>query len=410
MKIQILAGIALVSITNLNAQSVSDSVEMSPGYVNESYYNLEGGEVANINNTTWDIAFDLSGFGASIRINEHTGTKLQAYPNGDNSDWATLDTAGITTWVELHNSEESWFTGAFDQTATNNFTDLGWAVYNTTTHAITGDSLHVITLSSGEMKKLRMEQLVGGVYTFTFADIDGGNEVTATVDKSLYSNKRFIYYSIQNETVVDRDPSPSSWDIVFTKYSAEIMPGTYYSVTGALVNDGVYVRRADGVDPSVANWSDFQQDSVINTIGYDWKSFNSTTFSYDLASDLSYFIQDLEGNLWHLTFTKFEGSSTGKIGFTKEKVEVADVEENSNISSFGIYPNPASDAINIVFNANVESTISIFNLNGTKLHEDLVENTGLNSRKIDVSALPAGIYFAQVNAGNSIEQLKFIVR
>ncbi len=407
--IQILLMVILTS--SAKAQFVNDSVSMLPGYTNESYYNFENGEILNVDNTTWDLAFDLSGLGASVRVNDHTSVKVAVYPNGDKTDWETVDTAGITTWNTYNNSETDWNVGALDQSnVAGNFADLGWGVYNTITHAITGDSIHILTLATGETKKLMIEQLVGGTFTFKHANLDGSNEITQTLTKSDYPNKRFAYYSVLNDQIIDREPAIDSWDLVFTKYISTLSPGVTYGVTGALINEGVKVRKAEGVDPSMAEWEDYQEDSLINVIGYDWKSFNMGTFSFVIAPDLSYFVQDLSGNLWHLLFTKFEGSSSGKIVFSKNKIATVALEDNEIFKSLALYPNPASENINVIYDVNDAAHLSITNLYGQNVYQELVSTSGFNAKQIDVSLFESGVYILTISVNNAKEQLKFIVK
>ena len=240
MKTSLLLTVLIGAHFTSYSQQVEDSIEMLPGYTNESYYSMENGEQANVDNTNWDLAFDLSGFGASIRTNEHIGTEVYVYPNG--TDWANVDTTGMA-WNTFHNSETTWAIGALDQS--NNPSDpfdLGWGTYNPVTHQITGDSIHIIKLASGDYKKLMIESLASGVYSFKHADLNGANEVSNTVTKGNYTDKNFAYYSITNDVVIDREPANNTWDIVFTKYVGELGPGTYYGVTGVLSNNGVHVR------------------------------------------------------------------------------------------------------------------------------------------------------------------------
>ena len=68
----------------------SESVFLQAGYANQSYYHLDNGEVSNVDNNNWDLAFDASGYGSAIRINGMTGTKLFVYSNGDASNWAQI--------------------------------------------------------------------------------------------------------------------------------------------------------------------------------------------------------------------------------------------------------------------------------------------------------------------------------
>lgn len=409
MKKKLLIACILGSSFGSFSQMIFDSVEMTPGYTNESYYSFVNQEQANIDNTTWDIAFDLSGFGSSIRTNEHIGTEVYVYPNG--TDWMNVDTSGLALASE-HNSETTWSVGAFDQSAdpSNGF-DLGWGIYNQVTHHINGDSIHILKLSDGSYKKLKMESLASGVYTFKHADLDGANEISATVTKGNFSDKNFAYYSIQNNQVLDREPANNTWDIVFTKYVGELGPGVFYGLTGVLSNKGTYVKEANGIAPSLAVHSDYTVDSVINVIGWDWKSFNTSTFSYDIVSDLSYFIQDQAGNVWHLVFTDFEGSSTGKIVFGKEQVETASLKEFTDISAFAVYPNPATDFVSLIYNSNVaQATMMISNMHGKTIQSESINGSGLTTKKLNVSDYPAGIYFVQIATENGAITQKLVVQ
>ena len=48
--------------------------------------------------------------------------------------------------------------------------------------------------------------------------LDGTNEINATVDKTNYTDKNFVYFSIDQNIVLDREPISQDWDITFTKY------------------------------------------------------------------------------------------------------------------------------------------------------------------------------------------------
>ena len=395
----------------------ADSVSLLPSYKNQSYYDFNNGEVASVDNSNWDLAFSVAGYGSSIRINGQTNTKLYVYPNGDINDWATLDTNGMSSWKTVNNSDESWSLGAFDQNAdANNPMDLGWGIYSTVTHHITGDSLHVIQLSDGSYKKLHIIKLSSGNFEFKYADIDGGNEVNASLDKSNFTDKNFGYYSLQTGTEIDREPSNQTWSLVFTKYITEIMPGMTYGVTGVLTNDGYSVAKAENIDLSNVDHNNFTNyDSKINIIGYDWKSFNMTTFSYDLQDSLCYFVKsDATGNVWKINFTAFEGSATGKIVFNKEAVSSASIFDNNTVSSFTIYPNPSSDKnINLLYELNtngVNKTGSIIDMRGNTVFTFDLNGNGFNKKRLNLNHLKSGAYFLSFETENQIIREKIILQ
>jgi hypothetical protein len=138
--------IGLFFLTSGIAQT-TETVSTGAGYSNEVYYSLENGDVSSEARNTWDIAFKVSPSGSSILTNGAMETELYTYPNGDTSNWANLDTAGIGSWDELHNSDSTWDIGAFSKTKSGY--DLGWGNYSPITHYVVADSIYVIKLSDG---------------------------------------------------------------------------------------------------------------------------------------------------------------------------------------------------------------------------------------------------------------------
>ena len=393
----------------------SDSVTLNPSYTHQSFYNLNDGEIANIDNTNWDLAFSSSGYGSAIRINAQAGVELYVYPNGDINDWNSVDISNINNWSSIMNSDTTWTIGAFNSTSVpTNSLDLGWGVYSTITHHITGDSLHIIKLSNGDYKKLQMIKLSSGVYDFKYANIDGSDEVTTNVSKSNYTSKNFGYYSLTNETELDREPDSDSWHILFTKYVSEIYPGTNYAVTGVLTNKNIEVAKAENVDVSNANYNSYSFSSQINTIGYNWKSYNMSSFSYDIVDSLCFFIKDDFGSIWKLQLTGFEGSSSGKINFNTENIlSASDNIANENI--FAIYPNPTtSKEIKIIYDLDYSTgslhKVEFFDMNGKLVKSLELANYGFIERNVNLYDLKSGVYFVSLITNEKSFQQKLIIQ
>ena len=393
----------------------SDSVILNSSYTNQSFYNLNDGEIANIDNTNWDLAFSSSGYGSAIRINAQAGVELFVYPNGDINDWNSVDITNINNWSSIINSDTTWTIGAFNATSDpTNSLDLGWGVYSTITHHITGDSIHIIKLSNGNYKKLQMIKLSSGVYDFKYANIDGSNEVTTNVSKSNYTSKNFGYYSLTNEAELDREPDSDSWHILFTKYVSEIYPGTNYAVTGVLTNKDIEVAKAEGVDISNVNYNSYSFSSQINTIGYNWKSYNMSSFSYDIVDSLCFFIKDDFGSIWKLQLTGFEGSSSGKINFNIENIlSASDNVLDKNV--FAIYPNPTkSKEIKIIYDLNYSTSslnkFDFYDLNGKLVKSLKLANNGFFERDVNLYDLKSGIYFVSLITDEKSFQQKLIIQ
>ncbi len=393
----------------------SQLISLGAGYSNQSFYSFTNGEVANVDNTNWDIAFSVSGMGSAVRINGGYGMELFTYPNGDLNDWSTLDTSGMSSWTSQINSDEYWSLGAFDQNADENEAfDLGWGIYSMITHYITGDSLHVLKWADGSAKKFQLIQLASGTYSFRFADIDGANEVQSSVVKSDFSGKNFAYYSITNDEVIDREPLSENWDLVFTKYVTELYPGMNYGVTGALSNVGYSVAKAEGVPVSDADYTEETFEEAINTIGYDWKSFNMDTYLYDIEEDLSYFVRkDATGEIWKINFTGFSGSSTGDIEFDTEVVSSLGIDGLSSSNTFTLYPNPSKQrVVNLIYEISSDELLgkgAVLDMNGLVVYDFSLENGGLRNKTLNLEHLASGAYIVCYNYGTKILRQKLIL-
>lgn len=400
----------------ISAQQITDTVTTNPSYANEVYYNLQSGNEQSIQRNDWDLAFasDGVGFGSStIRINGGQGTELFLYGN-DTTQWSTLDTTSFNWQTNrLINADTSWSTGAFNNFTPSSGFDLGWGTYSTITHIVSGDRIFILKLANGNYKKIIIDKLQSGVYYFRYADLNGANLVNATVTKSNHVGQNFGYYSIQNQQELSREPASSSWDLLFTKYVTDLGGGVYYGVTGVLANVNAKVAQVNGVDINTVSHTGQNYTFDIGTIGYDWKTFNMTTFQYDIEDSLVYFIETANSEIYKVIFTGFGGSANGNYIFTKELVGTVGLEEElSQNTILNVYPNPAKDFVNVIFNANANiNQISIIDITGKEIiKQQLNLGIGLNETTISLNNLNAGVYFLSIISENKIETQKLIIQ
>ena len=376
----------------LNVFAQNTEISLNQGYENQSFYSMANGEIVNTQNNNWDIAFSTDAFSSTIRINDGKGVELYTYPLGDTSAWNTIDNNSINILVNpMYNSDTSWELGAFDVNTTNGM-DYGWGVYNLATHHIIGDSLFMIKTVDGNWKKLWLEKKVSGEYLFKYANLDGSNMINQNVQASNYNDKRFIYYSLESDLIIDREPVLSDWDITFTKYITPVQ-GMPYSVTGVLSNSGVEIAKVDNI-PSPLTYTNYGAHNFtqeINSIGYDWKTFSGT---YVIDSDRLYFIRDYQQNIWRLVFTNFDGMSTGNIEFNTELLSATNTNNYQYNNSLELYPNPASTDKNIILIYDIKSNdgvINIYDITGKKLYSTNLRS-GFNTHTINNHMLKKGIY------------------
>ncbi len=406
--------LVLTMIFTYNIYAQTQSISLQPSYTNQSFYSMENGEAANVDNADWDLAFSTGAMSSSIRINAGMGTELYLYPLGDTTDWNTFNSSNISSWTPIYNSDTNWLIGAFDKNSTSMF-DMGWGMYSMVTHFVTGDSIYAIKTVGGNWKKLWIKQLANGEYDFQYADLDGSNQVNATITQSSFSDRNFAYYSLDQNTSLNREPASQDWDITFTKYITPVQ-GMAYSVTGVLSNSGVQVAQVDNL-PDPNTYTDYTQHTMMtemNIIGYDWKDFDMSTFSYVLDPNRCYFVKDFNDRVWRIVFTSFEGSSTGVIEFNTQEMtggSTSIINANSDISTFEIFPNPiVNNDITIIYdNLSDYVKLEIYDITGKSVFSDIFYGAGFKAKRVNTSNLKQGVYLVRINSEGTVLQKKLVV-
>ena len=158
----------------------------------------------------------------------------------------------------------------------NNSLDYGWGVYSMITHKVVEIQFLLLKLLMETGKSYGFRKVLGD-YKIRFANLDGSNDYSEIINASTYDDKHFVYYSLENQSVLDREPNKNNWDLTFTKYITDYpFQGTFvpYSVT-VLSNIGVEVARAENIT-SPTSYTDYNNHTFneINTIGFNWKNFD----------------------------------------------------------------------------------------------------------------------------------------
>lgn len=334
-------------------------ISVGAGYQKQSFIKLSGDSETQANNTSWDIAFSVFGFqDGGIFINESAGTSMgqpQPSPEVYYALTDNFDEQPDPTALEdfpLFNAEASWANGAFNEVRdTLNGLDYGWGEYNFITHQIVGTSVYVIKLRDGSYRKFKVESLAGSTYTFKYANLDGTNLITQTINKADHAGKTLAYFSFDSGSTVAVEPD-GGFDLLYCRYITPLFdPGsmTYlaYPVTGVLTGEGVQVAKADGVNPETVAYTAYQ-DSLqtrLDVIGYDWKTFTGAAWTLDL--DRVFFVKTADDHVWKVQFVDFEGSSTGVAVLTKEDLGVISAVQNP--AAIGMkammYPNPVQERL-----------------------------------------------------------------
>jgi hypothetical protein len=384
------------------------------GYANDVYYSLENGTVTTVARNNWDIAFVTQQMSVSVLANNGSGVELYTYPGGDIDDWATVDTTGMD-WSPMYNSLETFDEGAFNAHSLGH-PDYGWGIYNMTTHTITGDSIFIIKTLADSIMKVAIVQksAIANTWEFKYAYLDGTGEQTVPLSAATYIDNYFIHYSIDSTKFVDREPAMEDWDLLFTKY-IDYVP-TPYSVTGVLINDHHILAqevRESGMDQSThSTYKDSAFKSNISMIGYDWKKLNAS-YSYDIIDTVVYYVKsysETDSSYYKLYFTGFSGSMGGGIYTFMQEEMILGVSTGApgEVQKLQVYPNPAADRINVVFDLEGRSDIDIIDMTGRLVHTTHYDASGFTNLSLDVSSLNPGVFFIRVSAEDESNVLRFI--
>jgi hypothetical protein len=302
------------TFTTVSLVTTSEIISLGPGYANDIYYRLSDGLITSVPRSNWDIAFSVSSREASILANVNSGVVLKVYPTSAGWSWATpIDITGYDSWNTLYNSDTTWSEGAFNMNATGH-PNYGWAEYNATTHNLSGISLYIIKTRNASYKKIWIENkmTVAQTYAFRYSDLDGSNEQVVNLNLAG-KNKNFVYYSLDTNEEIDREPEKDMWNIVFTKWMDKSLG--YYPVTGALQNIGTTAQESTDTVSLSTKFPTTGFLTVISTIGADWKTFDMGTFTYTIDETRVFFLKNPDNEIHRIKFKTFEGSSTGNISF-----------------------------------------------------------------------------------------------
>ena len=397
----------------------TDTVSLTAGYAQQVWYSLQTGKQTSSPSNNWDLAFSARNRDAAIFINPVNNLHLYLTKTTP-ANWSSVDTAGIFA-NEQFNADTSWNFGAFNRTGDNIF-NYGWGSYNQATHNLSANSVYVIKLSDGSLKKFIMDKLIyDTVYTFRYANLDGTNPKNIAFNKLAFKGKAFGYFSFLTNDTVDREPNFADWDLTFLRYNG-LTPDQYgvlqnYLLTGVLQHPEAAVAKVTKKDTANIALIGVSFSSKINTIGYDWKSYDMATNKYKIVDSTVYFVKRADGKIYKIIFKGFGGSADGNIIFSHQYLVVSSTVEidNGKKVSLIVSPNPvSSNEVQIVIDGETEinnAEFSIFSIAGQKMASQKINlPQGLKVLSLPINNFANGFYFAQLQLGNKTLTEKFAVQ
>ncbi len=274
---------------------------MGPGYQQQVWMKLQGGEVVSTNpKTAWELAFENASDGWRIMLN---GSRLMTTWNlGDVDITQAMDTAG------MHNARRiDAPSGHADSTAFGDWRN--------------GNAVFVVDLGYNALgqqlgyRKVRPLSVDGAGYSLQVAPLDGSSVQTIVIPKD--AARTWTHFSFSNG-VVAIEPERGTWDIVFTQYTHQFyVPYLPYIVSGVLIDGSTTrVARLGIKDFNAVSLADTLQHPFSrdrDAIGFDWKEYSFDTGSYIVDPGMVYIIEDATGYFHKLHFLDFY-SDLGQVG------------------------------------------------------------------------------------------------
>lgn len=214
---------------------------------------------------------------------------------------------------------------------------------------------------------------------------------------NAFANKK-IDIDIKNIGSTTHSYTVTRYDVLLNRVTSTDTAAAYYCFAGscygpAMITSPYLVLRAGAraSDTTVAdpNAAYYMLTADLDEAGTKGKSIIKYTFK-----NISSVADSVQFTL------SYNNAITGLNHIEKE------------ISSFDVYPNPASDGVEIKLTSNKigNSKATIVNaLGATVLEKDVYVNEGKNNIHFDVSDLPAGVYFARIGNSNGYSTRKFVV-
>jgi len=132
------------------------------------------------------------------------------------------------------------------------------------------------------------------------------------------------------------------------------------------------------------------------------------------ASSNNYPLNTLDASMYYWSVRAFNGNDTSAWAdnYSFSTLNVG-INELGNISNLSVFPNPATNDVNIGFLVlqNADLTITISDILGKTMVEETVEVVSGEFRKsFDISKYDSGIYFLEIKNGESNIVKKFVVK
>lgn len=267
-------------------------ISMGADYGKQIFYRLSDHTVVNQNpKTAWDIGFQCGEDGWRITLNSARGGAAALV---ETNDFSSVNSSNGVSW--------NWDaqSGNPDSTAIGD--------YRNADHVILIDRGYDPQGNHTGYRKMKVMEVNETAYSIRLAELNGANDIKRTIEKS--ESKSYLAFSFDANNVVQIAPDKTQWDLLFTQYVHLFHnPLTPYLVTGVLINryETTVAEVTDRVfeEIKLEHVQQYEFNSELDIIGYDWKTYSFESASYTVNPDISYILRNAEGRHFKLHFIDF---------------------------------------------------------------------------------------------------------
>lgn len=263
-------------------------------YVNQVYYDCGTNTIVSTNTKyDWDLSFECSPNGFHILGNTAKGVFVA---NQGSVAFSSVTSASGVNWL--------W------DAPNGNLDSTAFGDWRNTNNVFIVDRQYDASENHIGYKKIQIQAVDNQTYTFKYADLNGSNEVTYTINKDISRN--FIHFNFDNGgQTLTLEPTKNSWDLLFTnhyhKFSNLPMP---FVLTQALTNkhNGVLVAEDNNnnfLNITLKDTSNYVFNNDWDEIGHDWKIRNNQNNSFTIDANKSYIVKTTEGLFYKIRFIDF---------------------------------------------------------------------------------------------------------
>ena len=273
-------------------------IEIGYPYLNQVYYNCETNKVVKTNTKyDWDISFECTPSGFHVLLNTAKGVLIS---NEGNVPFSSVISETGVTWLWDNPN------GKLDATA--------FGSWQNTNNVYIVDRQFDANGNHIGYKKIILQSVDNQTYTFKYANLDGTDEVTYTIDKDVSRN--LIHFNFDNGGgTLFLEPEKNSWDLLFTnhyhKFSNLALPFVLTQVLSNTHNKVVVAEDNNNQFNNVTlkDTANYVFTNYWDEIGYDWKIRNSSDNSYTIDANKSFIVKTTTGLFYKIRFIDFYNNS-----------------------------------------------------------------------------------------------------